>query len=172
MDHGDMSMPGHGEMQCSMSMVWNTSTKGMCVVFSSWKVTGPQSLAMTLFALFLLSMLLEYIRLCIRTLEAQLITTHHLTNGIFPALGGGSNHQSHRRKASIQQKRHPSQVVGSSIISSGISNTIGDRRVPQTDSSGSSWVASDDDAPLLPGPHVARDSRSTPLLYRLKCGLV
>jgi hypothetical protein len=166
-----MPMPGHGDhdshaMQCKMSMIWNTDCQGICVVFSSWQVTGTPSLAATLVALFFLSMLLEYLRLRIRSLDAQLISSYQLTNGILSALG---SQPAHRRKASIQQKRHPSQSLGGSVLSSGVNTAlVGDRRVPASDSVGSSWAASDDDAPLLPSSNGAREPRRPSMWSRLR----
>lgn len=174
MDHHDgMPMPNHGEhggstMQCSMSMVWNTSTRGMCVVFSSWKVSDAASLLSTLLALFLLAMLLEYLRLRIRSLDAHLISSHHLTSGILSALASPS----HRRKASVQQRRHPSGITGSAaLLSSSVHSSLGDRRSPPTDSTTSSWGASDDDAPLLPGVHSRRTKRAS-FSHRLRRAIV
>lgn len=168
MDH-DMPMPGHGDhnhgndaMQCSMSMLWNTSTRGLCVVFASWKITDTKSLFATLLALFLLAMLLEYLRLRIRSLDAQLISFHNLTNGILSSLAGTP---SHRRKASIQQRRHPSNS-NAALLSAGAQSTLGDRR-SGTDSTTSSWNTSDDDTPLLPGAHPKRKSKRASLSTRL-----
>jgi hypothetical protein len=122
--------------------------------------------------LFLLSMLLEYLRLSIRSFDAHLITSHHLTNGILSALG---NNSTHRRKASIQQKRQSTQGAGSSgaLLSSGVNTTtIGDRRVSQTDSNGSNWIASNDDSPLLPSPNTTRSSQKSTLFSRLQHAFV
>ncbi|UZJ57126.1 hypothetical protein CBS101457_006446 [Exobasidium rhododendri] len=176
MDHGGMHMPmpehGHhdaSEMQCMMSMTFNTSTKGLCVVFSSWIVTDTASLAATLLALFVLAMLSEYLRLRSRSLDVHLINSYQLANGVSSAL---NSPQSHRRKASIQQKRYSSQGVGSSILSPGFNALIGDRRKPHTESSGSSLLASDDDAPLLPGPASSSDVRKASLWSRLTHALL
>ncbi|PWN32200.1 Ctr copper transporter [Meira miltonrushii] len=117
MDHGG------GAMECSMSMVWNYATDGMCVVFPSWHVKGKQSFVLTLVALFLLAAVLENLRFRIRKFDVQLISTHRLTNNVMASLtGGGAN--SHRRKASVQH------VLGQSAgKTSGIGTaTLGDRR--------------------------------------------
>ena len=172
-----MPMPGHegehkhGEMECSMSMLWNTSTRGICVVFPSWKVTGHQSLLGTLVALFLLSMLLEYLRLCVSSLDARLIASNQLSSGILSALTGNP---SHRRKASVQH-RHVSQGVsggGAALLSSGVNATLGERRQTPTDSTSSSWNASDDDAPLLPAASGSRRTRRTSLWTRMQRAVV
>lgn len=177
----DMSMPmitphpmpgwdqdhGNDAMQCSMSMLWNTSTRGLCVVFASWKITNTQTLLATLLALFLLAILLEYLRLQIRSLDAHLISSHHLTNGILSSLTGTP---SHRRKASIQQRRHPS-TSNAALLSAGVQSTLGDRR-SATDSTTSSWNTSDDDAPLLPGNHQKKRSKRASLLMRIRRALV
>jgi hypothetical protein len=168
-----MPMPGEGKhdhdaMMCNMSMIWNTSTRGMCVVFAGWRVSDTTSLLATLLALFLLATLLEYLRLRIRSLDAQLISSHHLTNGILSALANPS----HRRKASVQQRRHPSSVQGSAaLLSSGVHSSLGGRRSPPSDSTPSSWGPSDDDAPLLPGGH-ARRSKNVSLFTRLRRAVV
>lgn len=181
MDHDmPMPMPGHDNdhhhggmdgMECSMSMVWNTSTRGMCVVFSHWKVSGPQSLLATLTALFLLSMLLEHLRMCIRSMDARLISSHQLSNGIFSAF---SPNASHRRKASVHQQRQVSQGFGSSaaLLSSGLNQAIGDRRQTPTDSTSNSWAPSDDDAPLLPGAGASRRSNRVSMMARMKSAVV
>jgi len=175
MDHDmPMPMPGHGEhdhdaMMCSMSMLWNTSTRGMCVVFASWRVSDTSSLMATLLALFLLATLLEFLRLRIRSLDVELISSHHLTNGILSSLANPS----HRRKASVQQRRHPSGVPNSAaLLSSSVhSSSLGGRRSPPSDSTPSSWGPSDDDAPLLPGGH-SRRAKKFSLFTRLRRAVV
>lgn len=161
MDHDmPMPMPGHGDgMQCSMSMVWNTSTSGICIVFSSWQIQGPRSLALTLSALFLLAMLLEYLRLSIRSYDAHLLSTYYLSSGVLSALNASSTH---RRKASIQQRRNLSTAGGAALLSSSLKPTLGERRSTTSgDSTTSSWGASDDDAPLLPAPNGNRQKKKS-----------
>lgn len=166
-----MDSHSHGDM-CSMSMLWNTSTRGMCIVFSSWRVSGPTSFYLSLATLFLLAALSEYLRYQIRMLDIRLITSNHLTSSLL--CGGTSNY--HRRKASVQHvhstssadlassRNSPaktSSLGGPSLATSALGVGLGDRRSPGFASADSSNVGSrsDDDAPLLPGGFHARPKK-------------
>lgn len=149
-DHGGGGggSAGGGPMDCSMSMVWNYATEGMCVVFPSWHVDGKRSFYLTLIVLFFLAALLEQLRFRIRKFDLQLISTFRLSNNVMTNLTGSNNH---RRKASVQH------VLGQNTVkTTGIGTaTLGDRRASPSHtpsdfgSLGSS--RSDDDLPLLPG---------------------
>lgn len=158
----------HGVMQCSMSMVWNYATDGMCVVFPSWHVKGKDSFIFTLIALFFLAALLEHLRFRIRKFDVQLISSNRLTNNVMASLTGSNNH---RRKASVQH------VLGqNSGKTSGIGTaTLGDRRASPshtpTDFGSQTSSRSDDDLPLLPGGHQ-RQRRNQSLLGRVYDALV
>lgn len=187
-EHGGNGGHGDLDMQCSMSMVWNTATRGMCIVFPSWRVTGPASLLVTLIVLFLLAVLLEYLRFCIRTLDAHLLLTHNLTSGLLDGLHGGGG--AHRRKASVQRVHGGANghstagtsdlgalgglYSGSSSPSSRnsphpgrSSSRAGPTLVPSAaalgigrpSDSSSAGSRSDDDAPLLPGGGAAANRR-------------
>jgi len=69
MDHGDMD---HGEMgQCKMNMLFTWSTKNLCIVFSTWRITGPVSLLLSLSVIVLLAAGYEGIRDVTRRFEAS-----------------------------------------------------------------------------------------------------
>lgn len=161
--HGGMDHGGGGAMQCSMSMVWNYTTDGMCVVFPSWHVKGKRSFVVTLIALFFLAALLEHLRFRIRKFDVQLISANRLTNNVMASLTGSNNH---RRKASVQN------VLGQNASkTSGIgTTTLGDRRASPshtpTDFGSLTSSRSDDDLPLLPGGHQNR-RRNQSVLGRL-----
>lgn len=174
--HGMPHMPSHEHgnpdaMACSMSMVWNTATQGMCVVFPSWHVVNRQSFVTTLIALFIIAMLLERIRYEIRALDGKLIMQHRID---YPYLNmWTSSAREHRRKASVQQvlvgngmSRSPLKAdgaLGGPALVSGLA--FGERRASpsshiQGSDSASFGSRSDDDAPLLPSAYTK--SRKTP----------
>lgn len=151
---------GHGHepeaMQCRMTMLWNTSTSGICVVFASWEVSDTSSFLATLLSVFLLAMLLEYLQLRTRSLNAHFASSQLLSNSSVSA----SVSPSHRRKASVQQTHHPDEVHSvASPLSPGVHSTLEERSSLPTISIPSSWDAGDDDSPLLPGVHVTRPRR-------------
>ncbi|WWD05871.1 hypothetical protein V865_003955 [Kwoniella europaea PYCC6329] len=63
MDHGDHSghgghsMPGmeHGTPACSMNMLWNNQIADTCVVFESWHISGPVTMAVSCIAVIAIS---------------------------------------------------------------------------------------------------------------------
>jgi copper transporter 1 len=174
--HGGHNVPSHNHggdaLTCSMSMVWNTATQGMCVVFPSWHVTGQHSFVMTLVALFIIAMMLERIRYQIRALDGKLIIQHKIDSGLLNAWGSPRDH---RRKASVQQvlvgngmSRSPLKSDGSlggpALVSS---MSVGDRRASPShlnSDSASFGSRSDDDAPLLPSAYSRSHKRQiTPM---------
>ncbi|KIW32959.1 hypothetical protein, variant 3 [Cladophialophora immunda] len=62
MDHGGMDHGGMDDGQCSMNMLFNWQVKGLCIVFESWRVTGPMSLLLSLVAIALLTAGYECVR--------------------------------------------------------------------------------------------------------------
>ncbi|KAL4737811.1 Ctr copper transporter family-domain-containing protein [Aspergillus similis] len=64
--HGDMDMGGN---QCSMNMLFTWSTENLCIVFSTWRVTGPLSLLGSLVVIVLLAAGYEGIRQVTRKYE-------------------------------------------------------------------------------------------------------
>lgn len=102
MDHGSMSHDS-----CNMSMTWNWETTNVCILTSSWRITTPLSLYLSLLLISLTAVLYEYLRLYIRRLDARLARNH--------SAGVGS----HRRRASVL----PTTAAGSA-------SAIADRRTP------------------------------------------
>ncbi|KAL4974938.1 Ctr copper transporter family-domain-containing protein [Aspergillus desertorum] len=82
--HGDMNM---GDDQCSMNMLFTWSTKNLCIVFSTWRVTGPLSLLGSLFVIVLLAAGYEGIRQVTRKYEVA----HARRLSAFSAAVVGSN---------------------------------------------------------------------------------
>lgn len=77
MDHSghDMplpDMPGHGDMpeMCSMNMIFNWDTKGMCVVFPWWHVKTHLGMILTVVAVVFISAGYEYVRKLSRDIDA------------------------------------------------------------------------------------------------------
>ncbi|OAL18876.1 hypothetical protein AYO22_10205 [Fonsecaea multimorphosa] len=62
MDHGGMDHGGMDDGHCSMNMLFNWQVKGLCIVFESWRVTGPMSLLLSLVAIVLLTAGYECVR--------------------------------------------------------------------------------------------------------------
>lgn len=88
MDHGDMS-------RCSMNMVWNYDTTNVCILTSSWRITTPFSLYMSLAIIMGLAAGYELLRLYIRQFDARLARSSS-------NLSGG-----HRRRASLLPTSDP-----------------------------------------------------------------
>lgn len=111
MDHGDHGgMPGmnHGHMpSCSMNMVWNWQTTNICILTSSWIITTPLSLYISLTFIAFAGVLYEYLRLYIRRYDSRLARTSPTS-----ALAS-----THRRRASL--------LLPTSSPSSGTSGGIG-----------------------------------------------
>ncbi|RJE19901.1 hypothetical protein PHISCL_07770 [Aspergillus sclerotialis] len=66
MDHG------HGGMdmgQCDMNMLFRWSAKNLCIVFSSWRITGPFSLLLSLISIVIITAGYEGIRRVTRRYE-------------------------------------------------------------------------------------------------------
>ncbi|KAL4901277.1 hypothetical protein BDW74DRAFT_84621 [Aspergillus multicolor] len=82
--HGDMDMGGD---QCSMNMLFTWSTKNLCIVFSTWRVTGPLSLLGSLVVIVLMAAGYEGIRQVTRRYEVA----HARRLSAFSAAVVGSN---------------------------------------------------------------------------------
>ncbi|KAJ5780646.1 hypothetical protein N7457_005806 [Penicillium paradoxum] len=71
MGHGDM---GHGDMdmggQCNMNMLFNWSSENLCIIFRSWRITGPFSFLLSLIAIVILTAGYEGVRSVTRKYEA------------------------------------------------------------------------------------------------------
>ncbi|CAG7951236.1 unnamed protein product [Penicillium nalgiovense] len=71
MGHGDM---GHGDMdmggKCNMNMLFTWSSENLCIVFRSWRITGPFSFLMSLIAIVILTAGYEGVRSATRKYEA------------------------------------------------------------------------------------------------------
>ncbi|KAF2155921.1 Ctr copper transporter [Myriangium duriaei CBS 260.36] len=60
--------------QCSMNMLFTTSTKNLCIVFRSWRITGPLSLLFSLLAIVALGAGYEAVRAAARRYDAAVAT--------------------------------------------------------------------------------------------------
>ncbi|KAI0482431.1 Ctr copper transporter family protein [Xylariaceae sp. FL0804] len=72
MDH-DHGHGGHGDMgpMCSMNMLFTWDTTNLCIVFRSWRIDGPLSLAITLVAIVAITAGYEALREFTRWYDAQ-----------------------------------------------------------------------------------------------------
>lgn len=68
MDHGDMDH-GSGEPMCNMNMLFTWDTSNLCIVFSSWRITGAWSLIYSLVAVIALTAGYEAVREASRRYE-------------------------------------------------------------------------------------------------------
>ncbi|KAG5365431.1 Copper transport protein [Yarrowia sp. C11] len=70
-------MPGHGDMpeMCSMNMIFNWDTKGMCVVFPWWHVKTHVGMVLTVVAVVFISAGYEYVRKLSRDIDAAFKAT-------------------------------------------------------------------------------------------------
>ncbi|PWZ00172.1 Ctr copper transporter, partial [Testicularia cyperi] len=85
MDHGGM------DMSCSMNMIWNWDTRGLCVVSSSWRIDSTLQLYLSLVLIAMVGVLYEWLRLYIRRLDAKIARSASL----------GTSNPAHRRRASV-----------------------------------------------------------------------
>ncbi|KAJ5252301.1 hypothetical protein PENFLA_c020G07465 [Penicillium flavigenum] len=71
MGHGDM---GHGDMdmggKCNMNMLFTWSSENLCIIFRSWRITGPFSFLVSLIAIVILTAGYEGVRSATRKYEA------------------------------------------------------------------------------------------------------
>lgn len=184
--HEGMPMPGHdgggdGEMMmCAMSMVWNASMDNVCVVFPSWRISGPYSMMISALLLAVMAAMLEHIRMRMRNLDAQILLSSSARGGaaaegfmgpasarIRGSLGFGSASTmaahgmgQHRRKASVKGIHHGS---GDSGVISTASLGLGNGANGNSGTSSRTGSDTDDGAPLLPGgggPAAPRRSTS------------
>lgn len=56
-----------------MEMTWNTSTKGMCIVFKSWHVQSASSFVVSLAVVFALGVAYEYLKQHVSRLDSLLM---------------------------------------------------------------------------------------------------
>ena len=82
----DMSMhevhQGHGSMDmCRMAMVWNTDTKGICVVFKSWHVRTERQMLVSCMLVCLFSFAYEWLKLTLRRVDEAVAHTEAVHNG-------------------------------------------------------------------------------------------
>ncbi|KAJ5210455.1 Ctr copper transporter [Penicillium cf. griseofulvum] len=66
MGHGDMDMGG----KCNMNMLFTWSSENLCIIFRSWRITGPFSFLFSLVAIAILTAGYEGIRSATRKYEA------------------------------------------------------------------------------------------------------
>lgn len=114
MDHGGMDHGGHGGMDhggmdasCSMNMVWNWDTSNVCILTSSWRITTPLSLYLSLWLIMLAGVGYEWLRSYIRRYDARLARS---------TLG-----PAHRRRASLRLPTSNPQASRRSPSSAGVS---------------------------------------------------
>ncbi|KAL2072502.1 hypothetical protein VTL71DRAFT_11845 [Oculimacula yallundae] len=72
MDHGGMDhghMPGMGDMDCQMNMLFTWDTKGLCIVFRWWHIQTTAGLLISLLAVVALTAAYEAIRSASRRYE-------------------------------------------------------------------------------------------------------
>ncbi|KAJ6178524.1 hypothetical protein N7519_008985 [Penicillium mononematosum] len=71
MGHGDM---GHGDMdmggKCNMNMLFTWSSENLCIIFRSWRITGPFSFLVSLIAIVILTAGYEGVRSATRKYES------------------------------------------------------------------------------------------------------
>ena len=74
--HGGHDMPGMpAQPKCSMNMLWNTQVADTCVVFRTWHVSGPATLALSCAAVVALGVLYEYLRVAQRGVDRRIAAT-------------------------------------------------------------------------------------------------
>lgn len=78
--HGGMTHPGgmeHGSSHppCTMSMLWNTDTRGMCIVHPAWHVQSEKQFVASLLVVFALAAGFEILKLSLRHMEVAIVHT-------------------------------------------------------------------------------------------------
>lgn len=107
MDHG-----GGMDMSCNMNMVWNYDTTNLCILTSSWRITSPSSLYVSLTLITLAGVLYEFLRLYIRRLDTKLART-----------SPSASLHAHRRRASLLPTSATSTSSSASSIGHGTANS-------------------------------------------------
>ena len=63
------------DAECTMSMIWNTDTSGMCIVHRSWHVKTEKQFVVSLAVVFALAMGYEVLKLYLQHLEVAIAHT-------------------------------------------------------------------------------------------------
>ncbi|OCF38628.1 solute carrier family 31 (copper transporter), member 1 [Kwoniella heveanensis CBS 569] len=132
MDHGDhsghgghsmpMPMPGDDTPACSMNMLWNNQIADTCVVFQSWHISGPVTMAISCLAVILISLFYSYLLHSIKSYDRRIALNIYQTSqpnrreSSVPGLGGSSV----RRESLI-----PPSPAGYNTVESGALNKMG-----------------------------------------------
>ncbi|WVQ93839.1 hypothetical protein IAU59_000917 [Kwoniella sp. CBS 9459] len=133
MDHGDhsshggheghsMPMPGDAPA-CSMNMLWNNQIADTCVVFQSWHISGPVTMAISCMAVILISLFYSYLLHSIKAYDRRIALNIYQTSqpnrreSSVPGLGGLSS----RRESSLV----PPVPAGYNTVESGALNKMG-----------------------------------------------
>ncbi|EXJ69124.1 uncharacterized protein A1O5_08059 [Cladophialophora psammophila CBS 110553] len=106
MDHSGMGHGGMDDGQCSMNMLFNWQVKGLCIVFESWRVTGPMSLLLSLAAIALLTAGYECVREISRRYDERFNARMNAFNTSLPAessslLAGSESREGAGRQGTI-----------------------------------------------------------------------
>ena len=65
---------------CHMAMVWNTDTKGMCVVFKSWHVRSERQMLVSCVLVCLFAFAYEWLKLALRRVDEAVAHTEAAHN--------------------------------------------------------------------------------------------
>ncbi|KAK1926222.1 Ctr copper transporter family-domain-containing protein [Papiliotrema laurentii] len=84
-----MPMPDHSDhgavKMCSMNMLWNSQVEDVCVVFSSWHITGPLTMVLSCIVIIVISIfyasLLHYTRNFDKRIAINLFTESRTSAG-------------------------------------------------------------------------------------------
>ncbi|WWC85776.1 uncharacterized protein L201_000642 [Kwoniella dendrophila CBS 6074] len=80
--HGGHSMPGmeHGMPACSMNMLWNNQIADTCVVFESWHITGPMTMAISCIVVMAISFGYSTLLNSIKTFDRKIALSLYQTS--------------------------------------------------------------------------------------------
>lgn len=84
----------HGLPNCTMSMIWNADTSGMCIIHRAWNVRTEQQFFMSLLVVMLVSVAYEALKCLQRRLDVAVLHTE-------AAHGCGNSQSSSRRSRRI-----------------------------------------------------------------------
>ncbi|WFD23709.1 copper transpport protein [Malassezia equina] len=74
-EHQNHMEHGGAGAACTMSMIWNTDTRGMCIVFRSWHVKTENQFFLSLLVVFALAMVYEMLKLHLHHMELAIAHT-------------------------------------------------------------------------------------------------
>ncbi|WWC58084.1 uncharacterized protein I303_100619 [Kwoniella dejecticola CBS 10117] len=120
-EHGGHSMPGmdHDMPACSMNMLWNNQIADTCVVFQSWHISGPMTMALSCIAVIAISFGYSTLLHSIKTFDRRIALSLYQTSA--PNRRESVHPNGVRRESSIPPAQSGySAVEGGALAKAGV----------------------------------------------------